>query len=206
MVHAPDGSGHKISALGACHAGSDLDAAENDLKGVRTASTPLMDMLGPMPYPVVNTLLDDGFPKGARNYWKSAFFTELTDEAVGTMVDAFERTPSPMTGMVIEHFHGAVSRIDPTATAFPFRTPGYNLVIASEWLDPKDDDANIAWARDTFATLSPFMAPTTYVNYLGADDGDRIKAAYGPNWDRLVELKGRYDPDNLFRLNQNIAP
>jgi UDP-N-acetylenolpyruvoylglucosamine reductase len=205
LVHAPDGSGTKIVATPVCHCG-DAAKAESDLKPLREFGPPLLDMIGPMPYPVINTLLDDGFPKGALNYWKSAFFTELSDAAVRTMVDAFEAAPSIMSGMVIENFHGAVTRVDPTATAFPHRQPGYNLALIGEWLDPAATDANVAWVRETFAALEPYMAPQAYVNYLGADDASRIRNAYGPNYDRLVELKRRYDPENRFRLNQNIDP
>jgi len=205
FVHAPDGSGHKIAVLPFCHCGNPADG-EKAADAVRGAATPLVDMLGPMPYPAINTLLDDGFPKGARNYWKSAFFKDLSDETVGIMTDAFQRAPSIMSGMLVEHFHGAVTRVAATDTAFPHREPGYNLVLVAEWLDPSDDDANIAWARETFAALSPHMADTSYVNYLDGDDNDRVRMAYGPNWDRLVKLKKRYDPENLFRLNQNISP
>src|SRR3954447_8953838 len=105
LVHAPDGSGMKIVATPVCHCG-DLKQAESDLRPIREVGPPLLDLIGPMPYPVINTLLDAGFPKGALNYWKSAFFTELSDAAVRTMVDAFEAAPSQMSGMVIEHFHG----------------------------------------------------------------------------------------------------
>jgi FAD/FMN-containing dehydrogenase len=205
LVHAPDGSGHKIAAVPMCHCG-ELAAGEEAAQQLRTAATPLVDLLGPMPYPVVNTLLDAGFPKGARNYWKSAFFKDLAPEAVAILVESFEKTPSIMTGLVVEHFHGLVTRIPATATAYPHREPGYNLVLVSEWIDPRDDEANIAWARDTFSALAPYMADTAYVNYLDSDDSDRTRSAYGPNWDRLVSLKRRFDPDNLFRLNQNIKP
>ena len=205
LVHAPDGSGTKIIANLVCHCG-DLTQAESDVKPVREFGPPLLDLIGPMPYPVINTLLDAGFPRGALNYWKSAFFTEMSDAAVRTMVDAFEATPSQMSGMVIEHFHGEVSRIDPTATAFPHRQPGYNLALIGEWLDPSETEANVRWVRETFAALEPYMAPRVYVNYLGDDESGRTRDAYGPNYDRLVNLKRRYDPDNRFRLNQNIDP
>jgi FAD/FMN-containing dehydrogenase len=205
LVHAPDGSGTKIIANPVCHCG-DLAQAESDLKPVREFGPPLLDLIGPMPYPVINTLLDAGFPKGALNYWKSAFFTELSDAAVRTMVDAFEAAPSQMSGMVIEHFHGEVTRIDPTATAFPHRRPGYNLALIGEWLDPAETETNVRWVRETFAALEPYMASQVYVNYLADDDGARTRDAYGPNYDRLVDLKQRYDPENRFRLNQNIDP
>jgi hypothetical protein len=205
LVHAPDGSGMKIVATPVCHCG-DPKQAEADVQPLRDFGPPALDLIGPMPYPVINTLLDPGFPKGALNYWKSAFFTELSDAAVRTMVDAFEAAPSTMSGMVIEHFHGEVTRIDPTATAFPHRQPGYNLALIGEWLEPAETDANVQWVRETFAALEPYMAPQVYVNYLADDDGDRTRNAYGPNYARLVELKRRYDPENCFRLNQNIDP
>ena len=118
LVHAPDGSGTKLCALPLCHSG-ELGQAEADLAPLRQFGPPLLDLVEPMPYPVVNTMLDDGFPKGALNYWKSAFFTELSDAAVQTMVEAFEAAPSIMTGMVIEHFHGEVCRVDPDRDRVP---------------------------------------------------------------------------------------
>ena len=204
LVHAPDGSGHKIVALPVCHSG-DIATGEALVAPLRTVGTPAVDLIGPMPYPVINTLLDEAFPKGARNYWKSAFFKELSEDVIGVLVDAFERVPSPMAGMVIEHFHGAVTRIDPTATAYPHRQPGFNLVIAGEWLDPAEDEANIAWVRSTFEAVAPYTTDAVYVNYL-ADEPERVRAAYGPNWERLVALKQTWDPDNVFHLNQNIDP
>jgi hypothetical protein len=205
LVHAPDGSGTKLCALPLCHSG-ELGQAEADLAPLRQFGPPMLDLVEPMPYPVVNTMLDDGFPKGALNYWKSAFFTELSDAAVQTLVDAFEAAPSIMTSMVIEHFHGAVCRVDPTATAFPFREPGYSLVLAGQWSDRADTEANLTWIRDTFTALEPYTAPRVYVNYLADDESARVANAYGPNFDRLVEIKRRVDPDNLFRLNHNIDP
>jgi FAD/FMN-containing dehydrogenase len=205
LVHAPDGSGHKIAAVLMCHCG-DLAAGEKAADAIRGAATPLMDMLGPLPYPVQNSLLDEGFPKGCRNYWKSAFFKEITSDTVALMVQRFEQTPSIMTGMAIEHFHGAVTRVPATATAFPHREPGYNLVIPGIWPDAKDDDANIAWVKDTFGALAPYMADSVYVNYLADDDTSRVEAAYGPCWERLQQVKRTYDPENVFHLNQNITP
>jgi FAD/FMN-containing dehydrogenase len=125
---------------------------------------------------------------------------------VALMVERFAQTPSIMTGMLVEHFHGAVTRVPATATAFPHREPGYNLVIPGVWPDAKDDDANIAWVRDTYDALTPYMAESVYVNYLADDDNSRVQAAYGPNWERLQQVKRAYDPDNVFHLNQNITP
>ena len=142
LVHAPDGSGMQLCAIPLCHSG-ELAQAEAELAPLRQFGPPILDLVQPMPYPAVNSMLDAGFPKGAFNYWKSAFFTELTDAAVQTLIDAFEAVPSIMSGVVIEHFHGAVCRIDPTATAFPFREPGYNLVLTGEWSDPAETDVNV---------------------------------------------------------------
>ena len=205
LVHAPDGSGAKIVAPVVCHIG-DQTQAEKDVQPLREAGTPLMDAIQPMPYPTMNTLLDAGFPRGARNYWKSAFFKELDQGAMDVMVEALEKAPSIMSGMLIEHFHGHVTRVAPTDTAFPHRQEGYSLVLIAEWAEPSADEANINWARESFRALAPYMADAFYVNYLDNDDVDRVRAAYGPNWERLVRLKGRYDPDNVFHLNQNIEP
>jgi FAD/FMN-containing dehydrogenase len=111
-----------------------------------------------------------------------------------------------MSGLAIENFHGEVTRVDPTATAYPHRRPGFNLVLTSVWTDSAEDEANIAWAKETFAALKPFMEEAVYVNYLDADESARGRAAYGPNWERLVELKRQYDPDNIFHINLNIKP
>jgi hypothetical protein len=106
----------------------------------------------------------------------------------------------------VEEFHGAVTRVPPDATAYPHREPGFNLLLISKWTDPADTEAGIAWARETFDALSPFMADRSYTNYLTADDHDRVRQAFGPNYDRLVEMKGYFDPQNLFEGNQNIVP
>jgi hypothetical protein len=180
--------------------------AERDVRPIREFGSPVRDAIERMPYPVVNTLIDDTVPRGALNYWKSAFLTELSDEAIEKIVGAVEQTPTKMSVIVVEHLHGAVTRIAPTATAFPHRARGFNLTLLTQWKDPAQTDECIAWTRETYAALRPDMADGAYVNYLDADDTARVRAAYGPNYDRLRELKRHYDPRNLFRLNQNIAP
>ncbi len=206
LVHAPDGSGDKIVALPLCHAGQDLQRAEADLKPLREFGPPVMDAVQAMPYPVVNTILDGGFPRGALNYWKSAFLTDLTADASAAIVEAYATTPSPMSAIVIEHLHGQATRVDPTATAFPHRDPGYSVLVLAQWADPADTEANVAWAKETFNALRPYMSDRRYMNYLSADDGNATRDAYGINYERLVQVKRRYDPANLFRLNQNIDP
>ncbi len=112
-----------------------------------------------MSYAAVNTMLDGAYPKGALNYWKSGFLTQLSDAAIDAMVNAFANCPAPMGQMLLEHFHGAATRVAPTATAFPHRSDGYNLLIASEWTDSTQNAACIGWARETHALMAPFMAP-----------------------------------------------
>jgi hypothetical protein len=205
LVHAPDGSGHKLAAIAVCHAGTPEQAAK-DLAPLLGFGEPLVKEIGPMPYPVMNTLLDGAFPRGALNYWKSSFVSDL-DELIDTAIERFESTPSPMNAMLMEHFHGEVTRIGATETAVPHREPGYNLLLASVWLDPAETEANIAWTRETYDAFRPAFASRRWLNYFSDDDGsDAIRAAYGPNYDRLLEVKRRHDPENVFHLNHNIDP
>lgn len=206
LVHAPDGSGFKLSAMGMCHCGDDPARAAAEVEPVRRFGSPVVDLVQPMPYPVINTLFDDGFPKGALSYWKSAILAELSDAAIGILVDAFHRCPSPMTAVFVVPYLGAVTRVPATATAFPHRDPGYSLAILTQWLDRADTEANVAWTRETFEALRPYLVDRAYVNNLSADDSGLVRQAWGPNYERLVEVKRRYDPDNVFRLNHNINP
>jgi FAD/FMN-containing dehydrogenase len=206
LVHAPDGSGAKLAALVVFHAG-DPDTAERELAPFLSFGSPLMAQVGPLPYPVMNTLLDAGYPDGALNYWLSSFTSGLPDALIDRAVERFAVVPSPMTAILIEHFHGAVTRVGPTETAVPHREPGWNLVLPSVWTDPAATAANIRWTRETFAALCPHFATGRWLNYLGDDQADdAIRAAYGPNYQRLRDIKRRYDPDNVFHLNHNIAP
>jgi FAD/FMN-containing dehydrogenase len=206
LVHAPDGSGAKLSALVVFHTG-DAAEAERELKPLKTWGSPLVVEVGPMPYPVMNTILDAGFPAGSLNYWLSSFTRGLPDELIDLAVERFAAVPSPMTAILLEHFHGAVTRVGVSETAVPHRDPGWNLVIPSVWTDPADTEANVAWSRETFAAMRPHLGSGRWLNYLDDDQAeDAIRAAYGPNYDRLREVKRRYDPDNVFHLNHNIAP
>ena len=167
----------------------------------------MLDAYGPMPYCALNTMLDGAFPKGALNYWKAQFLTELSDAAIATLLDCFAACPSPMSMIVLEHFHGAASRVPVAATACAMRITGFNVAIISQWLDPGESTRHIAWARDTYAALQPFFGATRYVNYL-ADDEPAIRpaAVYGANYARLRDLKTKYDPNNFFKGNVNIQP
>jgi FAD binding domain/Berberine and berberine like len=207
FLHAPDGSGTKLCGVAVCHCGDDPQAAETQARPLREFGAPIADMVARVPYPAINTGMDWLFPKGTFDYWTSAFFEELSDAAIAAMVAAFERAPSDLCALVLEDFHGAVTRVDPTSTAYPHRQPGFNLLVISSWREASETEAGIAWARDTFAALGSYTAQRAYTNYLAADDHEtRVRQAYGPNYERLAALKRRYDPANLFHLNQNIPP
>jgi FAD/FMN-containing dehydrogenase len=206
LTHAPDGSGTPVAALVTCHCGPPEEAARA-VQPLKQFGTPMVDGVGPVAYEQLNTSLDASFPKGALNYWKSNFLTELSDAAIETMVDCFARCPTPMSQFLIEHLHGAVTRVGVSDTAFPHRKEGYNFLILAQWTNHADTSACIEWARETAKLMQPFFAAGRYVNYLDDDEtGDPVAAAYGPNYRRLQQIKAKYDPTNVFRMNQNIRP
>jgi FAD/FMN-containing dehydrogenase len=206
LVHAPDGSGAKLAALIVFHTGEAAEA-ERDLAPFKTWGSPLVVQVGPMSYPAMNRLLDAGYPAGSLNYWLSSFTRGLPDELITIAVERFAAVPSPMSAILLEHFHGAVTRIGVSETAVPHREEGWNLLLPSVWTNPADTEANIAWTRETFAAMRPHFGTGRWLNYLGDDQTeDAIRAAYGPNYERLRDVKRRYDPDNVFHLNHNIAP
>lgn len=202
LLHAPDGA--RIAALIVCDCGS----SEAALQSIKKFGRPIMDTIGSTSYEATNMMLDAGFPRGALNYWKSNFMAELSDQSIDTLVSQFTLCPSPLSALVLEHIHGAATRVAVDETAFPHRHEGYNCLIVSQWLTAAENTPNIGWARETYELLRPGFAAGRYVNYLGDDDSgqDAVAAAYGPNYQRLQTLKAKYDPANLFHLNQNIRP
>ena len=206
LTFAPDGSGQKLAAIIACHCGA-LPDGEAAVASIKAFGSPVVDGIGPVPYSALNQMLDAGFPSGALNYWKSSFLPALSDAAVNTLVECYERVPSPMTAIIIEHAHGAMTRVGMSETPFPHRSEGYNLLFLSQWADPAESERNIEWTRQSYAAMRPFVAAGRYVNYLDDDEpSDSVAQAYGANFKRLRELKAKYDPTNFFRMNHNIAP
>ena len=206
LIKSPDGSGTNLAVIATCHCG-DAAAAQADLRPMKEFGTPVADEVGPIKFSEMNTLLDAANPAGTLNYWKSAFIEDLSEEVIERLIESFDRGPSPMGFILFEYVHGAVCRVAPDETAFPHRQPGYNVVIISQWLDPADTPACVAWAREAFDAIAPFDVGSRYINYLSDDDlGDTVRAAYGSNYARLQRIKARYDPDNVFHVNQNIAP
>jgi hypothetical protein len=205
LLTAPDGT-TKLVGLVAAHIGP-AAAAEAAVQPIKAFGPPVMDQMGPIAYSDLNGLLDPSFPRGALNYWKAHYLSDLTDDAIRTLVDCFQLCPSPMSQMVLEHFHGAVTRIAIGDTACTLRTPGFNVAIASQWSDGKDTETCITWCRETYNALKPFLGTTRYVNYLGDDEpADAAVSIYGPNYARLREIKTKYDPENFFHTNVNIRP
>jgi FAD/FMN-containing dehydrogenase len=207
LLTSPEGE--PLAALVLAYTGS-LAEGEEVVQPLRQFGSPVADLVGPMPYVALQTIFDNAFPAGLRNYWKSSFLKGLDAAAIAVMVEHFSRAPSPHAGIAIELFGGAVSRVAPEETAFAHRSSPFSVIIFTAWDDPAQDQENIAWARELWAGLQPFAADAVYVNYLG-DVGDegraRVRAAYGDaNYERLAALKHAYDPGNLFRMNQNIEP
>jgi FAD/FMN-containing dehydrogenase len=169
---------------------------------------PVADQVAEMPYTALQSMLDEGFPSGLNVYWHSDFLSGLPDEAIDTMIDAFRSVTSPLSALLIEQVGGAVSRIPADETAYSQRDGLFNLVVISRWADDATAaDAHVAWARRASGAVRPFISGGVYVNYLGAEGTDRVRAAYGPaKYQRLVAVKRKYDPTNLFRVNQNISP
>ena len=206
LLTAPDGSGQKLVGVLAAHAGP-LAEGEAAVKPIKAFGPPVMDAMGPISYCQMNGLLDASIPRGALNYWKAHFLTDLSDDCIAVIIDAFAGCPSPMGQVVVEHFHGAASRVPVQDTACAMRITGFNLVIVSQWMDQRDNERCIAWCRDMYASLTPFLGSARYVNYIGEDEaGDPAAVAYGANYPRLRELKSKYDPDNVFHVNVNIRP
>jgi FAD/FMN-containing dehydrogenase len=188
------------------HTGNLEDAART-IQPVKEFGPPILDMLGPIPYQAQQCLLDGGFAPGQNVYWKSTFLTDLSPEAIEVIVRKAEEMPVPTCNLVLEHFHGAVRRVPRDATAFQERDAAYNIAIVGVWQDPKDEAACVAWARGVYDDLQPFSTGSVYVNYLGVgDEEERVQDAYGDNFARLAQIKQKYDPENLFRVNQNIKP
>jgi FAD/FMN-containing dehydrogenase len=204
LLTAPDGQ--PVVALASCYCG-DLEEGERVLRPMREFGSPLVDDMKPMPYAGVQGLFGPGFPWGRRNYWKSSFLRELPDAVVNAVVEQADRAPSLLSAVVLEYYGGAASRVAAGATAFPHREANYNLVILGQWSDAAEDQAQISWTRDCWEAVRPWASGAVYMNALSEDEGAKsVRDAYGDNYARLATIKAVFDPNNLFRLNQNIAP
>jgi FAD/FMN-containing dehydrogenase len=197
--------GQPAVAIAVCYSG-DLTAGEQVVRPFRALGSSAADTVGRTSYVEQQGSFDAGFPPQRRHYWKAGFLRTLSADAIDVLVECATRMPSPMSGIGLQHLHGAASRVRPDETAFPHRFEFWDVPILAQWADPADAERNIAWARDTWAALQPFSEAGVYVNNLGQESDDRVRAAYGENYERLAALKRTYDPTNFFRLNHNIKP
>ena len=203
LLHTPDGM--PAVAVVACYCG-DLVGGEHALKPLREFGSPLLDAIQPMPFPQMQSLLDGSFPAGNYNYWKSTFLRELSDEAIDVLVEHANRATSQLTAVVIEYYGGAASRVGVSETAFAHREAQYDVGILTQWTDPGESQRHIEWTRSLADALRPYSSGAYLLNFLDEEGDDTIRAAFGENYRRLVEVKNKYDPTNFFRLNQNIKP
>ena len=197
--------GHKAVAVVPCYAGDPAEG-ERVIAPLKKLGTVAMEKVGVMPYTVAQKLFDESAVPGRRFYLRSNYLETIGDELIETLAGCFAATPSPLNAIVIPSVGGAVSRVAPEATAYYHRQAPYVMSMVTCWLDPSEDQSNLEWVRTTWTTLTPHLPRRVYVNELQEEGADRVRDAYGPAFSRLAAIKRQYDPDNIFRLNQNIPP
>jgi len=199
--------GDALASLLTCYCGHDADAAARIYGPLRSVFTPVRDGVAARTYVETQRLYDQASPWGWRNYWKTNAMGGLDELAIQALDEIFAAATSPLSQVQLEHLHGALHRRRPESSALRFVDAKYDLLVNAKWTDPEHDAENVAWARESFARLQPFLSGGAYPNYLFQETRDRVRQAYGgETYDRLVALKDRYDPTNFFRLNQNIEP
>jgi FAD/FMN-containing dehydrogenase len=198
-------TGEPTVSIAVCYSGPIADG-ERVLRPLRTFHLPVEDGIQPIPYTVLQSARDEGFPSGRMHYWKSGWLRDLTDAAIETLMRFIPQMPSSASGVGLQQMHGAASRVASSATAFPHRSAQHDFLIGSQWSDVADSDRNVEWTRALFEAMQPHLEESVYVNNLGDEGAGRVRAAYGENYSRLAAVKRTYDPDNLFRANQNIDP
>lgn len=197
--------GKEILVLAICYCG-DIAEGERATAALRSISSPIADVVGANPLTGWQQAFDPLLAPGARNYWKSHDFSELSDAAIEVLIDGIRRLPGPECEIFIGHVGGAARRVATDATAFPQRNSHFVMNVHARWREASMDQTCIDWARSLFEAARPYAAGTAYINFMPEDDIDRVEAAYGSNYQRLVEVKRKYDPLNFFRMNQNIRP
>jgi FAD/FMN-containing dehydrogenase len=193
----------------AVHTG-DVDEGMEATAPLRSLGTVLADLSEPSPFTAVQSGFDGFFPRGAvRSYWKSQYVDDLTGEAIATIAALTQQRPAPLTMVAVLHMGGAIAAVDPEATAFAQRSADYLVSVDGNWSDAREDEAIIRWVRGAWEQIVPFGTGEIYLNYTGRADeapGAGVESAHGRNLARLARIKAMYDPDNVFRLNNNIRP
>jgi FAD/FMN-containing dehydrogenase len=200
-----DRHGDTLFLVVACWAGT-AEEGERVLEPFHEVAPVVAEHVGTMPYAALNAAFDALLPPGLHHYWKANFTTELTDDLIRAHLEHGPRVPTMHSTMHIYPIDGAVHRVAPDATAFAYREASFATVIVGAWPDPADTEANVGWVRDYYASIAPLSEEGGYVNFMAGDDEGRVEANYRGAYGRLVDVKRRYDPDNLFRHNQNIRP
>ena len=198
-------TGEPAVSIAVCYSGP-IEQGERLLRPLRRFRQPVDDGIQPMPYTMLQSARDEGYPAGRLHYWKSGWLHEPTDAVIETLMRFLPQMPSSVSGVGLQQMHGVASRVAPSATAFAHRAEQYDFLILSQWSDPADTESNLEWTDALFEAMQPHTEESVYVNNLGEEGQGRIRAAYGDNYPRLAALKTSYDPDNLFRVNQNIKP
>lgn len=196
--------GTTVLVLVACYAG-DLETGEAVLEPLREYGDPIADAVAPTPYVDAQRMLDDLYGAGARNYWKAANFTALSERTIDVMIEYAGRLPTPHSEILVHQVGGAVNDVASDATAYPHRDAEFVVTVAARWEEPTEDDECVAWVRECHDALAREGTGGTYVNFEGDREG-RERNAYGENYDRLAEVKAEYDPENVFRTTQNVKP
>jgi FAD/FMN-containing dehydrogenase len=173
---------------------------------LRSAIPPLEDRIGPIPYVELQRAGDATFPRGDRFFWKAQFLRTIPDAAIDALMDIYPAAPSPRSLFVFQQVGGAIARAPVEQSAYANRDAAVDAFPVSIWTDPAEDEPNVAWASATYEAMRPFGTSGVYVNNLGDEGEDRVRAAYGANYQRLAALKRKFDPGNLFRANQNVRP
>jgi len=195
----------KMCGIVWCYTG-DMDKAEEIFKPIRAVKTPALDFVGPMPVPVLQTLFDGLYPPGLQWYWKADYVKDLPEEAINIHVKYGNELPTALSSMHMYPVNGFASRIGKNDTAWNYRDANYAVVIVGIDADPANKNKIIKWARDYWDEHHPYSAGGAYINFMMDEGEDRIKATYGDNYKKLAEIKAKYDPNNLFSVNQNIQP
>jgi FAD/FMN-containing dehydrogenase len=203
----PELHGTPIVALAAAYCGS-VEEGERVVQPLRELAEPLVDASGPWPWLGLQSGFDAVFPNGEFRYWKSRSVAELSDEVIAEIVGLAGRRPTPLTDIVIWHHGGAMTRVGETETSYGGRDAPFLVTAEANWTDPAQNDEAIAWAREVWDAMERYSTGNVYLNFpgLGEEKDDLARAGYGVNYERLAELKAKYDPDNLFRMNINIPP
>jgi FAD/FMN-containing dehydrogenase len=200
-----DRHGETMCLMVACWTGP-VEDGERAVAPLLEAAPVAASHVGAMPYPALNSAFDALLPKGLQHYWKADFVRELTDDAIAAHVEHGPLVPALESTMHMYPINGAAQRVGNQDTAFAYRDATFACVIAGMWPNPADNERNVAWVRDYWEAIHPYSESGGYVNFMAGDDQDRVRDNYRENYDRLAALKRRYDSDNLFHVNQNIAP